>query len=763
MSPKAVAIAVLLACAGCSVGDDGEPYLGTTKRVGKSDDTFYVNNGSEPEYLDPGKIADSQSGVLATQLFEGLTKFHPKDGHLVQGVATHWEVSEDNRNFRFHLRSDARWSDGKPVTAEDFAYAWRRVLKPETASRAATSLYPVLNGELYNRGRLVIAARDIDAASEPGGADASAHITKGTVLRVLGRSPLVVATDVAPFAEQPKTKLVSRKKADAKNKKPEQISFGPGIPAAIADLSASWKDKEVQVLAAGAAVDCDGTPDRFYKVRLGQRIGWLPGCATKPAKGEGFALVAKHELMPTFKVAALPVSAAESEGAPLGFVPSSAVVKDESVLGVRAVDAQTLEVELERPTPYFLELTAHSTLYPVRRDVIEAFEKQGKGDLWTRPESIVNNGAYTLDTWKFRYEMTMKPNPYYRNRDRLKIKRIVWVEVEEYRATLSLYKTGELDYIGDSIAIPPEYMPIAEKKKDFRRADHLSVYWYELNTRRPPLDDPRVRKALDLAIDKRQLIDKVTRSGQTPATHYVPDFTGDGYAERAAADKAAGADPFVGTDHEFDPVRARALLKEAGFEVTADGAGFAVQGMPSIDVLYNTSEGHKAIAVAIQSMWKQNLGVSATLRNEEWSVMQKDYRDGNFHVMRSGWVADYNHPNTFLEPFLSSNVQNQTGWASSEFDEALGKAAREPDSKKSIALYREAEKIAVDARPRIPMYFYTKSLLIKPWVKGFWPSPFNSHAIEWLWIDRDWEGGAPNEPSYLPEEFPTPGRIEASR
>ncbi len=761
MPSWAAAIAVLFAsaigCAGCAVGDDGEPYLGTTKRVGKELDAFYVNNASEPEYLDPGKASDSQSALLAFQLFEGLTKFDPRDDHPVQGVATSWDQSDDNRIFRFHLRPDARWSDGKAVTAGDFVYAWRRVLEPKTASRVAASLYPILNGEPFNRGRLLVAASDTEAVSEPGATTGGTHIAKGTALRVLGRSPLLVATDIAPLTEAPAVKLVSRKKADAKANKPEQLSFGAGQAPAIADPAASWKGKRVDVIAAGAPVDCDGEPDRFYRVRLGDKTGWLPGCMMKSAPGPGYALVALHARRPSFSPSA--ALAAEAEPTPLGFVPSSVLVEDESLLGVRAVDDRTLEVELERPTPYFIDLTARPMLYPVRRDVIEAFEKKGKPELWTRPESMISNGAYVLDEWKFRYEITMKVNPYYRNKDLLKIKHIHWLEVEEYKATLSLYKTGEIDYIGDNLSIPPEYMPIAEKKKDFSRNNYLSVYWYELNTNKPPLDDVRVRKALDLAIDKKQLVEKITRSGQTPAKHYVPDFIGSGYSEQVAKDKAAGTDPFTGPDHDFDPARARELVKEAGYEVAPQGGGFVVKGMPNVEILYNTSEGHKAIAVAIQNMWKQNLGISVTLRNEEWGVMQKDYRDGNFQVLRFGWVAEYNHPNAILEPFLSAHAANQTGWASGEYDETMRRAAREADPVKSIELFRAAERIAVDARPRIPLYFYTKSVLIKPWVKGFWGSPFNTHLVEWLWIDPDWEKGAPNEPAYPPAELPKPGRL----
>ncbi len=331
----------------------------------------------------------------------------------------------------------------------------------------------------------------------------------------------------------------------------------------------------------------------------------------------------------------------------------------------------------------------------------------------------------------------------------MRVRRIVWLEVEDYHATMNLYKTGELDYLGDSASLPAEYQARLEGKRDYRRSDYLAVYWYELNTKRPPLDDPRVRRALDLAVDKEQLVARVTRGGQRPATHYVPDFTGSGYAEQAAADRARGADPFA--DLAFDPERARALLAEAGYP---RGEGF-----PPIEILYNNGEGHQQIAIAVQAMWKDNLGVTARLRNEEWKVMLKTYRDGDFQVMRYGQTADYDHPQTFLDPFRAASPQNRTGWSDPGFESTMLRAAAEADPRQSIQLYRDAERLALDAMPRIPLYFNARSTLVKPWVKGFRGSKRNPHAIQFLWIDLGSPPGGPDTPAYLPPELPPPGAL----
>lgn len=652
-----LALAALAAlAAGCNA--DASPYFGSTKRVSRDTTTFYVNNGSEPEYLDPGKCAEGICSVLITQLFEGLTRRHPEDGRPVQGVAARWEKSDDNRVFRFHLRPDARWSDGARVTAGDFEYAYKRALSPRTASRAAGNLDLILNAEPFRRGVLrAIGDQSTLLAAPREGAEEVGPIERGALVRVLARQ-------------------------------------------------------------------------------------------------NGFAKVERWSRLPTFRAAP-----DVARPPPLqGFVPERALVEDARAVGVRATSDDTLEIELEHPAPHFLDLTSHHALYPVRRDVIERFEQRGEGDLWTRPKSMISNGPYVLDTWRFQYEITLKANPHYQDHDKLRLKRLVFLEVAEHHATMNLYKAGELDFLGDTVAPPAEYVPLLSSKKDFQHNDFLAVYWYELNTRKPPLDDARVRRALDLAIDKKQLVERVTRGGQTPATHYVPDFTGSGYSEIAKADRARGADPFA--DRGFDPARARALLVEAGFHVVEEGGARRAEGFPPLEILYNTGEGHRQIAVAVQAMWREHLGVAATLRSEEWKVMLKTYRDGDYQVMRFGQTADYDHPLTFLDPFLAGSPQNRTGWADERFEQTIERASRERDPAASIRLYREAERIAVEATPRLPLYFYTRSTLVKPWVKGFRGSRREPHSLQYLWIDPSFERSPRDELAYTPEDLPPPGRIE---
>ncbi|WP_437682513.1 peptide ABC transporter substrate-binding protein [Sorangium sp. So ce131] len=759
----------LAACTG-----DVEGYVGTTSRSGKDVATFYVNNADEPEYLDPGKAVDSVSSALLVQMFEGLTTYAAGDLHPVQGVATHWEQSDDNRIFRFHLRPEARWSDGKPVTAHDFEYAWKRALRPSTASLAATNLHVLKNGELFNLGKLK-ALRDaaaLRAAPRPDAPPVLA-LPRGAFVVVLGHSPARVVTAVAPLAAPPPGVVaVTHAEADEETGAAERLSFEtaagvgaapgaapPGAAPTPAPLGPApgngWRGAEVALLAAGPPVACNGAADRWFEVEGPQGRGFLPGCLLAPAENAAYTLVAPHASLPTYDPAR--PAAAPPSGAPAGFVAAAELVEDDSAVGVRASDERTLEVELEQPTPYFTDITSSVSFFPVRRDVIEPFEARGAPELWFRPENIVVNGPYQLDDWKFRYEITMKRNPAYWRHDALRIHRIVWMEIAQHNAALQLYRAGDLDYLGDNTDLPFDHLGWLSGKKDFRRSEYLSTVYYELNTRKPPLDDVRVRRALNLAVDKRELVEKITRVG-APASHYVPDITGSGYAEQAAEDRQRGADPFSPAEVGHDPARARALLAEAGYEVVRDGDELRANGFPPIEVLYNNGEGHKQVAVAIQDMWKRHLGISAALRSEEWRVMLNDLRDGNFQVIRLAWYADYNHPQTWLATFLSYSAQNRTGWADREFDDTIRKAAALADPHESMRLFRAAERRAVDGMCRIPLYFEEKSTLVKPWVRGFIPNARNTQLVKWLWIDPDWQGKpAAAAPAEL--ELPPPGRI----
>lgn len=705
---------------GCGSEERGK-YYGTVDRMaGRDATTLYINNHSEPEYLDPSLNAETAGAALIRGMNEGLVGIHPEHVRPVAGVANRWAKSADNKHYRFHLREDARWSDGVPVVASHFVDAWRRVLEPKTGARMATNMYVIAGGAGFHQRRLL--ALKADAEMAPLDGPAKVKLKKGTAVKVLKRLPATAVRE--PFARGGSASVTVE--APAKDAPPTEL---------------------VKVVGVGKAVKCNGEDDRWYRVEAMGKQGWLPGCAIVEGKKTTSAVVEEHP-RPTFSPAG--EATGDDEVKPnVGLLELDALEPDPTVIGVRAVGDHVLEVQLSRPTAYFLELCQTTTYFPVRMDVIAEH-----GERWTRPENIVTNGAFTLAEHRFRYEMVFEKNPKFWDADKMKVDRIVWMAVQDNFSTLNLYKTGEIDWTGENVSLPPAFIGLLKGYDDYHPARWIGTYWYEFNVDKPPVDDPLVRRALNVAVDKKLLVDKVTRGGQIPAQHLVPPYTGSGYAEVHEADVKAGKNPFSGKGYEFDPAYGRELLAQAGYEVNKTADGYKTEGFPSLEVLYNSSESHRKIAVAIQGMWREHLGITVQVRNEEWKVMIKSIRDGNFQIARFGWIGDYNHPHTWLDTWLSYSNNNWTRWKSPEYDALINQAAQTGEPEESIRIYRKAEKLAMDGGARLPLYFYTKLTMMKPYLKGNWPNPTNKHPVKWMWIDPDWRKRPENTTAYPVEELP---------
>lgn len=421
------------------------------------------------------------------------------------------------------------------------------------------------------------------------------------------------------------------------------------------------------------------------------------------------------------------------EGATLAGSRLHARVTDASAVGVRALDDETLEVRLENPLPYFLDLLGFYVTAPVPRHVIERLEREGKNpDLWTRPEHLVCNGAYVIREWKFRQFIRLERNPHYWDAENVRTSRIQFVMVDSYNTTLNLYKSGDLDYIGGNSRLPQEFLDHLSRFRDFHSHPYLSVYLFWLNVKAKPLDNVKVRKALGLAIDRTSLTKFVTRGGEIPSADLVPDGLAGYRGLRSPT---------------FDPVAAQRLLAEAGFP---DGKGF-----PEITLSYNTSEGHKQIAEAVQQMWKKHLGVHIGIENQEWKVYLKNLQQHSFQMARLGWVGDYADPYTFLELIKTGAGNNHSGWGDLRYDALLRDANATQDRDRRMALLRQAEALAMDQVPLIPLYVYTRAEMWKPYLMGQWPNYQNHHPAKYWWIDRRWYEGrpsapAPNEPPVSP-------------
>lgn len=385
-------------------------------------------------------------------------------------------------------------------------------------------------------------------------------------------------------------------------------------------------------------------------------------------------------------------------------------------VGIRAVDSSTLEVELERPIPWFLDLLSFGPFCPVPRWAVERH-----GMYWTRPENIVTNGAFHLSRWVPAYQLELTKSPTYWDRDAVRLDKAVIVSSDDNHAVMRMFRAGELDWIGDNVRPPQEYLAHLWDKKDFRAPKDLTTYFYWFNLRPDrqegaPIKDKRVRKALHLAIDKQALVDYVTRGGQRPAHGLIPDlFFEQGYPV---------PDPIP-----HDPEAARRLLAEAGY-------GPGGKPFPRLEILYNTHEGHRQLAEAIQQMWKKDLGIDVVIVNQEWKVYMSSRLEGYFQIARAGWSGDFQDPYSFLAMFLSDSEMNEAKWKNPEYDRLIDLALHETDDLKRYALYAKAEAILMDELPILPIYYYSQNTLVGSWVKGMYPNAQDIHLLRDLWLEE---------------------------
>lgn len=526
---------VLLGPTGCGSRE-------TAVDSGNRTQTLHFGNLSEPTDLDPHVINSLQDFNIVLALFEGLTGYHPETVTAVPAVATHWEASDDIKTWTFHLRSDARWSNGDPVTAHDFAYAYQRMLSPRMASEYAYMLFPLQGAEEY-----------------------------------------------------------------------------------------------------------------------------LSGQTT-----------------------------------------------DFSTVGVEVVDDHTLRFHLSYPVPYLPNLVAHSSWFPVHQATIEAHGAMDeRGTRWTRPGNLVGNGPFALHEWKPNQVISVIKTPTYWDADAVHLNEVRFYPIESTASEEAAFRSGQLHVTTgipiDKLAV---YQADPQLKPFLVQHTLLATYYYRFNVRRPPLDDVRVRRALSLAINREQLVSKVTLGGQVPARNLTPPGTA-GYT---AGDLLAG-----------DADEARRLLAAAGFP---GGDGF-----PEMEILFNTSDGHRRIAEAIQQMWRAELGIDVGLYNQEAKVQSDSMRDGNYTIARMAWVGDYLDPSTFLKLMTSDSGNNQTGWTHADYDRLVDEAKFAVNPEQRFALYRQAEQILMDESPIAPIYFYVNSSLIRPEVKGWYGNPLDIHPFKGIRLE----------------------------
>lgn len=388
-------------------------------------------------------------------------------------------------------------------------------------------------------------------------------------------------------------------------------------------------------------------------------------------------------------------------------------LKDFSKVGFKALDDRTLQVTLKNPTPFLLNLIAcHQSWFIVPTKVIE---KSGslfqRGSPWTKAENLVSNGPFMIKEWLPNQKITVVRNPNYWDAAKVKLDAIEFYATEDSNNEERMFRTGQLDITHD---MPISKIDVYRKKypEALQTGPFLCVYYYRFNVTRPPFNDKRVRKALALAVNRESIVKNVTRGGQTPA--YSFSYPGNaGYFPQA---RLAG-----------DIAEAKRLLAEAGYP---NG-----KNLPPIEFLYNTHDGHRVIAEAVQAMWRTNLGVEITLHNQEWKVFLDAQHAHDFQVMRWSWLADYADPNVFLEVWTTGNGNNNGLWSNAEYDKFFQAALAAKTDTERYEIYQKMDAILVDECPGFPIYYYTRIFAKSPKVKGFYPTNLDIHPYKNIWIE----------------------------
>jgi len=489
-----------------------------------------ILNGPEIETLDPQVLTGQADGRVSGALFEGLSRFDAVTGRGVPGWAERWDVSPNGRSYTFHLRTNATFSTGEPITADDFVWSWRHAADPLTAA------------------------------------------------------------DYSGF---------------------------------------------------------------FFYVKGGREL--VTGASTNFAS-----------------------------------------------LGIRARDRHTVEVDLTNPTPFFIDLCAMRIMAVVPRWTIEKY-----GDQWVRADPLPCSGAFQLMSWRPNDRIRVRKNPRYWDAATVQLERVDFLSGDSPTTSLNLLLTGEVDVLIERNLIPLELNDVLLKRPDFHTFSYLGTYFIRFNVTRKPFDDVRVRKAISLVLDKRRIVERITRLGERPASALTPPGTGGYNPPPGLGDNASSATN--ATDYAaaraVNIVEAKRLLAQAGYP---DGTGF-----PSFTYMFNAGGGggsrtHEQIGVEFQSMLREHLVLQMELRPVEWKTYLSEMSLLNYDIIRGSWIGDYQDPTTFLDCFLGDSGNNRTGWRNPTYDGLLDQAAATPDPKKRFELLRQAETLlTLDEVPIIPVYNYT--------------------------------------------------------
>ena len=630
------------------VATSGDFYGSTTPP--KLNILRYVN-GDEPESLDPPISTGQPEARIYMALYQGLVDYDPKTLNAIPALAERWDINNDSSEFVFHLRRNAVWSNGDPITSHDFVYSIRRGLSPALASKNAYLAYYITYAEAYNR--------------------------KAVFVRDAKTKQFVLEKDVADTAE--------------------------AAPVALSQKSHNSSEPEYRP-ATEKQKPAPDTP--FHQFMRSPARLTLPGDETARNK-----LLAKRPK--------LQAAVQDKEFVAVG-------AED---IGVEAVDDYTVRVSLSQPAAYFLGLLAHQLFRLTPRRIIEQY-----GEQWTDPEHIVTCGPFKLKTWLPYSELVVERDPLYWDAANVHLDEIHFFVTTDNPTSMNLYKVGEADAVFNH-TVPNPWLDVVRSKKDYMDGSEAAIVYININVTKPPMNDLRVRRAFNMAIDKINY--SKSRRITKPLSAFTPEAIFVGYPQP----KGEG----------FDPEQARKLLGEAGFPVTkqADGS-FQCQAFPigEVEYIFNTNSSNRAMAEFMQAQWKQNLGITVPLRSMEFKTFLPTRSKLEYKGFAIGlWGADYLDPFTFLGLFSTPDGSNGTGWYDPKYVAMLNEANRTLDQQQRYEQLAKAEKYLLDNQPVIPIETFAVNWLKKPYVKGMYPNAASLYAWKFVYIERDpakWDYGVPS-------------------
>lgn len=386
-------------------------------------------------------------------------------------------------------------------------------------------------------------------------------------------------------------------------------------------------------------------------------------------------------------------------------------LKDFTQVGVKALDDCTLETTLENPIPYWIDLCAFLTLSPVHEPTLKKH-----GDAWIKPGKLVGNGPYLLESWLIDDRIRLRKNPRYWDAANVRMETVDILPIAEANTALNYFLTGQADLMMDKGMVPTSLVPKLKQQPWFHTGPFLGTWFIRANVTKPPFTDARVRLAFSYAVNRKRIVEKITQLGEREAFSLTPPGAGKNYQPPSGPG--------------FDPVKAKALLAEAGFP---DGRGF-----PRVSYLYLPLPIERNIAVELQAMWRDVLGVTVSLEKKEQKIWLSSMRELSYDLCRSSWVGDYNDPNTFIEMFTTGNGNNRTGWSSKRYDQLVAAAAAEADVERRHAIFQEAEKLLVSEEgPIFPVYHYVGVQFRRDGLKGVEANLIDNHPFRAMAWDRE--------------------------